>query len=325
MTETAPRTSRTKTIGLRLAKGAVAILLLVWLFAKVPFSQVMGVLGQADWSIAMLVFLAVVLMQWLTAIRLKLLLDPHGMGMSIWRVFDINLVTLFYGLFLPGGNVTGIAIYIARMSGLRKDHALPVGVALLLDRVLVTFVLACVGVICWLIEWPTGQASALALMVAGGAGLGGVLLLLIGPREAWGLGSLRRMVSRWRAHRLEVLSRTLHDQATLPRGHLCQAVLLSVVIHVIGVLAYWGLAQAIGLDVSIVTIGWVRSAIILVSMIPLTMSGLGLREGASILILAQYPGVAQADAMGYALLVFGVTVLAIGLLGGLLEARRLVR
>ena len=62
----------------------------------------------------------------------------------------------------------------------------------------------------------------------------------------------------------------------------------------------------------------------LVAILPISVAGLGVREGAMVILLAPC-GVAAADALTYALLAFATTILAVGLLGGLLEAIRLLR
>ena len=61
---------------------------------------------------------------------------------------------------------------------------------------------------------------------------------------------------------------------------------------------------------------------IIATMIPISVSGLGLREGASLLLLGGY-GIAAEQIVAFSLLVFTVSVVFVGLLGGFLEVRRL--
>jgi uncharacterized membrane protein YbhN (UPF0104 family) len=75
---------------------------------------------------------------------------------------------------------------------------------------------------------------------------------------------------------------------------------------------------------SLATIAWTRAAAVLIAVLPISISGLGVREGAMVVLLAPY-GIAAADALAYALLAFATTILAVGLLGSLLEAWRMVR
>jgi hypothetical protein len=59
-------------------------------------------------------------------------------------------------------------------------------------------------------------------------------------------------------------------------------------------------------------------------MIPISISGIGLREGAMIVLLQQY-GLTGDQAIAYSLLIFTTTILAPGISGGILEALRQLR
>ena len=60
--------------------------------------------------------------------------------------------------------------------------------------------------------------------------------------------------------------------------------------------------------------GWVRSIVQLVTVLPISIGGLGVREGALVLTLAWF-GVADHDALALAILVFATTILAPGFVG----------
>jgi hypothetical protein len=93
----------------------------------------------------------------------------------------------------------------------------------------------------------------------------------------------------------------------------------SVAVHVLGVLLYLMLAASLKVEISFVSIGWIAMATTLVTMVPVTVSGLGLREGTLVYLLSLY-GVAAADAMALSLLYFAARFLVMGLAGGLIEA-----
>ncbi len=60
---------------------------------------------------------------------------------------------------------------------------------------------------------------------------------------------------------------------------------------------------------------------ILVTLLPITIAGLGVREVAALLLLQHY-GVTPDIAIAFSMLVFATTIFGIGLLGGLTEAWR---
>jgi hypothetical protein len=83
-------------------------------------------------------------------------------------------------------------------------------------------------------------------------------------------------------------------------------------------------ARALGLELGLLEIAWVRSAALVVGLLPVTVGGLGLREGTVVALLAVF-GVSSADALSLSLLAFTVTVLGVGVVGGLSEAAHLIR
>ena len=100
-------------------------------------------------------------------------------------------------------------------------------------------------------------------------------------------------------------------------------IVISLASQLINVVVYFLLLKSIGIDISIVTIAWIRSLVVLVTMIPISISGMGLREASFIVFLSSF-GVSDSSAFAYSVLVFAVTRIVPGLLGGLFEARALV-
>jgi hypothetical protein len=79
--------------------------------------------------------------------------------------------------------------------------------------------------------------------------------------------------------------------------------------------------MSLGMSISFITIGWVRAAVLMVSMIPVSVSGLGMREAVSLFLLKPY-GISGEDVLGFSFLAFAATLLLIGAVGGLLEGKR---
>ncbi|GBD39749.1 hypothetical protein HRbin37_02035 [bacterium HR37] len=88
-----------------------------------------------------------------------------------------------------------------------------------------------------------------------------------------------------------------------------------------GVLIYYVLAASLKLELSFVTIGWIRSAVVLATMFPVSFSGLGIREGVLLVLLKPFE-VSEKEALALSFLVFCTTLLLIGIIGGILEGKR---
>ncbi|MGH6915000.1 MAG: lysylphosphatidylglycerol synthase domain-containing protein, partial [Geminicoccales bacterium] len=138
------------------------------------------------------------------------------------------------------------------------------------------------------------------------------------------LGSVRQKLSRWWPKKLASLRQAVSQSRALPTELVAKVFALGILTHGLGVVAFGLVAMSLGLDLSIATIAWTRSAAVLIAILPISIAGLGVRESAMVVLLASY-GIDAADALSYSLLAFATTVLAMGLVGGLLEAVRMLR
>jgi uncharacterized protein (TIRG00374 family) len=91
--------------------------------------------------------------------------------------------------------------------------------------------------------------------------------------------------------------------------------LTSFGVQLIGVVFYYGCALAVGLEVSFLVLCLVVPAAVLASMLPLSINGLGLREGALVGLLVAY-GVSAPQAGSFAFLAL-IIATAVALVGGI--------
>lgn len=321
-TQIDPGASKRKPIGVRLMRVFVGLVILWGLFHFIPAKGVYEALRDAGFPAVLGAIAMTALMNLATADRLKRLCDVHGHGWSTREVLQINLATRFYGLFLPGGNFTGIAIRFYKLSGDHK-HYLGTAVALFYDRIAATVALCGLGAVFWMLERPGDSWQALIAILAAMGVMILALYLLFAKSPGPMVAGLRRTVSNLGGVKMHTVRQAVRESRVLTGKQAAMIYLLSAAAHLMGVVGWYFLCLALGLDISFITIGWVRSAMILATMIPVSVSGLGLREGAAVLLLTHY-GVSQEDALAFSLLVFFVTTLLVGLAGGLVELKRYV-
>ena len=303
-----------------IGRCAVALAILAWLLGQISPTSVLDAASSAAPGGLLAAFLLALLAHVAIADRLRRVVQALGMRLSTLDLLQINLATVFYGLVLPAGNVTGIIARFYRMSRREPNYA-AIAVALAFERLVATLTLCLVGIAFWLADWPAAW-PALVLMIGALAALLAAYAVLLAPARPF--AGLRRSLGRWWPDRLTSLREALRHARDLSRGVVAKVFALSVLTHALGMLAYGLVASALGLDLAFATVAWTRSAAVLIAILPVSVAGLGLREGALVILLAPY-GVSAADALTYALLAFATTILAVGLLGGLLEAIRLLR
>ncbi len=261
------------------------------------------------------------LVQLSAALRVRQLLLAQGLDFTVTQVLAVNLGTSFYGLVLPGGNLAGIIVRLYRFGRQKANYSGAV-VMLIFDRLLATGSMCAVGSLAWLMEWPLASWPAFALMLAG------LLITLAGPL-ALSADLLRteyvdRLSSRRLGNTVKNLVVALRLARALPRKALIRVSILALAGQLLGTLVYWLVADAAQIEIPVMTMMWVRSAALLLAIVPVSVAGLGVREGAFAILLSAY-GVSGGDAVAIALTGFAFTTVLAALLGGTLEAWQMSR
>jgi uncharacterized protein (TIRG00374 family) len=310
---------------IRIARFLFASAALVYLFHSVPVGDVSAVLRQAQPAWMVGAFLAAMLVQVFMAKRLRILTDAYGLGFGTLDVLGINLATRFYGLFLPGGGATATAVRVVRLARGQRKYAESLA-AVALDRVITTATMCLLGVVFGLIASRPGESVWLVVMALGFVGLGVPVFWL---RAARSRGAAARDVAGPRqdvatggaAGRLSSFTRALSGTSAVSEHGWIWVVGASFLGQLAGIVEYALAARALGIDLGFVALGWVRAVMLLAAVLPISVAGLGLREGAAMLMLPHY-GVGKDAALALSLLVFALGHLGVGAVGGLIEAFR---
>jgi hypothetical protein len=307
-----------RRIVLLLGRAVVAAALLAWLVDRSGgLAAVWAVVQRARSDLVIAAFGLAALNQLVIAHRLRLVAGTQGAVLGTPHMLAINLAAHFHGLFLPGGGFTASAIRFFRLT--RDDRRFTaILVAIVCDRMLATASLGATGLALWLLDGPARSTPALLALLALTGVCAAAMLPMFAAAPARALGAL--------AARLPVVRRAWPGTAAalaayraVPAAARAGHAALSLAAHALGVVVYLLLARALMMGIPAVALGWMRSVAGTVTLLPVSISGLGLREGTTTALLAER-GVPHADAFGYSLLVFGVTILGIGLLGGVVEA-----
>jgi uncharacterized protein (TIRG00374 family) len=299
----------------------VAALVMTFLVTRIDLAGVWTAIRGTSLAAAAAAFGVWMVGWWIVSVRLGLLMQAQGVAMGTTEALEINLATLFYGLFLPGGNLTGIAVRFYRLSRAGGRYAAGL-LAIACDRVAATAAISAVGLACWAIDPREKPAAALVVLAVGAAMVMATLAPFAASDQLRRLGRALQTRSLARLHgALRRGWQAFEAIAELPGRTIALLLVLSCMAQVPGILAFMILAHALGLSLSFVTLGWVRSVVLLVTALPISVAGVGVREGVLLLLLQPY-GIADHDALAFSLLVFAVTIVGAGLAGGLFEGFR---
>lgn len=311
-----PRSRR--SFAVKLAASLTLIGFIVW---GADLGAVAAALGAVDsrWLAAALVLQ--LLGPAIISFRWRGLLAAKGVTPGWPFLYESTLVSGFFRQFMPtivGGDV--IRGYDAWRAGAPPGLAL---MSLVLDRLLGLLalgLLAAGGIA--LSDEIAGRLPSIGLWVALALGfLALAIAQIVRPLPGalrLGRAAIGRAPARLRG-KLEAIAAALGSYRDA-QGALAAAFALSILLQLNVVTFYWALGQALGLPVDYPGFFVIVPIAIFVMMLPISINGIGVREGIFIFLLAQW-GVGPAQAIAFAWLEFGI-FLVFGLFGGLLYALR---
>jgi hypothetical protein len=277
-----------------------------WLVWEVDWQPVAAALGatHVGWFCAALALYGVA--QAISALRWQLLAQPLGFRASYGRHVSLYCVGMFFNLFLPtslGGDVVKAWRLAEHAHGLPRRRW---------RAVLSVFSERFCGLLALLLLATAATAAAIDLLplwilaMVWGLAAGCVVGLALLPLAASRLAKAGKLV-----HALS-LSRRHGRRWAAAFG-------LSLAVQVAAVLQVWFLALALALPASVWVCAVVAPLVSLLTLLPVSVNGIGVREASLVLLLAP-AGVAAADALGLGLLWF-VMLLAASAPGGVLCCR----
>ena len=285
----------------KLLRFLVTGMLLGWIGWKTEWDKVQQGFAHLEvgyWLAAVGVLLA---SQIVSAARWKVFADQLGMRRTLRQLTGYYFIGMYFNLLLPtsvGGDVVR-AWFLNARSG-RKLRSVA---AVLLDRLNglgVLVMMACVGALFLPPEMPSWIGWSVAGIAA--AGMFGVLSLLA-----------IRHLGLLPANRVQQFN-VMWEVVGSPRS-LIATTLLSAVVQLANAALVWLIAQGLGSTVPFSYYAVLVPMVSLLTLLPISVNGMGIREEATVLFLAPW-GVAKEMALTLALLWFAAH-LAASMLGGL--------
>jgi uncharacterized protein (TIRG00374 family) len=305
---------RVLAIGLRLtvSAGLITLLLVVANLGDLWEALKSASLVLLTGALA-LVFARVVI----SAYRWQILLTSKNISAPLGTLACFYLVGHFFNMFLPtvlGGDVVR-GYELARWSRRAVDSAASV----VMERLLGFMALFAICWISLLFGYSALQGTNAVPIVAALSGAFVLLLVILLSRRSMArILSLAGVIRRWNVtDRLRQAYDRFHS-FTARKDVLAKAFLMSVLFQLLGIVSTYLISEALGLAVPFAYFLIVMPVIWVIMMVPISVSGLGVREGAFVLFFTQ-SGVSTEEAILLSLLFFGLTVV-VALVGGVVYA-----
>jgi uncharacterized membrane protein YbhN (UPF0104 family) len=272
-------------------RPVVSIAILGWLAWRADWGQVRESFSHVRLDLWCVSFGVYLITQVLCTLRWQVLGRELGFQQSFLHFGQLYFIGMFFNLFLPtsvGGDVAR-AWYLNARSG----RGVAAAVSVFVDRVsglLLLLALAVAGSLACSVDLP-GWIPACVWGAAGCAALG-LLTLPLASRLLSRFDRLRRLIDG------------VQHFACRPRVVL-QTSVLSLVAQVANVLVLWLLGIAIAAPVPTGYYWILVPMISLLTLLPISLNGMGIREGGMVLFLAPL-GISPAVAMSLAFLWFSI-------------------
>lgn len=291
----------------RLLGTCLLLGLLAWI---VDWQKLGTAFANLHWGYWLLATLVLSLAQVVSSVRWQMLARVLHFDGSLLRYVGYYYIGMLFNLILPtsvGGDVVR-SWYLSIQEGKppapgRRTDAFLCVFAERFSGVLMLVLMGCVSLafcpvpLPW---WITGSVATI--------GSGAVVGLLLLTYLAWhkkpeGSGLLARMSQLAVVQRLVLVIRRFGKRRDL----LLASLLLSMVVQVSAIVVSWLLGQAMGLDLPWLYLGVVVPLVTLLTLLPVSVNGMGLRE-ASTVVMLQTIGVPATQAIVWSILHFAVTV-----------------
>lgn len=304
--------NKAKPIIIFLVKLLVSAGLIGYFLSRIHVERFLQTFASAKFSYIAMALAVYLIAQGVSAVRWAMLARPLGIKTPFKDLIQYYLIGMFFNLFAPstvGGDVSRVYYLVkdeeAHANG-RAVTTVHAAMSVLMDRAIGMVVLVWLGALALLLfpyyAVPQTVRSVTFLLAVG---------LLIGALLT---PVLRRFLPE-DGHQLAVKLRLALRSYRLHWRALLAAVLLSLTVHLIQAWMHTVMGRALGLDVPFSFCLIIYPLVGTFSAIPISLNGLGLREGGYIFLLAVI-GIGTEQSIAFGILLFLIVALD-SLIGGL--------
>ena len=294
------------------AKLAISCACFWYLFRQIKIDDLVGEAQnlQARWLVlaAILMMLQPPLTGWRWA-KITAALEPMRPRPPLRAMLAITLIASFFNQILP--NVASDALRIWMLTRIRSGWRMGLA-GVVIDRAVGIAVLLAIGFVTLLNAsafTTLGGYRAIALAIFGALLLGGIAMLVSARLYA-------PMLAHWRATKwigeLSLASR----QVLIESPAAISIVGIAFVVHALSIIAIWSIGQGFSMSLGLVEAATLFTLMIAIAIIPVSVSGWGLREVAVTAFLNAH-GVPEQRALLFSIC-FGLTLLAGALPGAVI-------
>jgi len=316
-----------KIIDYLVVKILISVGILFFILNKLSISEIASSLNSAQFSFIIAGLIIISIMRTIPAFGTKALLDLQGAHIDLSRIIQLNFATAFYGLFLPGF-LSGGPVKLYKLSRF-NNKSTEILTTLVFERIIDTIVLTVLGIVFFFPnifkDLNQGKSVLFILTII-------LLFLLLSYYLLFnnkGYSFLKKLIDKINNPIVSGKLVSLHDKLVesikrfnnISKSLLIYIIGISVLKHLLGVLCFYLFALSLGINISFVDFGWIRSLLLIAISVPISLSGIGIREGTLIYLFQDF-GITATDTVAFSFILF-IRILFVGIIGGIFEGKNL--
>ncbi|GAA3915345.1 lysylphosphatidylglycerol synthase transmembrane domain-containing protein [Litoribacillus peritrichatus] len=300
-------------------KATISLLLLAYLIKQTDQEDLLSYVKSVPLWFVLFAWFYYSVCQWISAYRWQMFLAVKRIKVSMRKLFSFYMVGMFLNNFLPGA-VGGDIVKTADLYRLTRNGNYAIS-SVFLERFTGLVGLAIIGVIASVWTFDATDSWLVLFSVLGVAAFLVVVLVVMWcePLMLLTVKMCRRCLPSSVADKFSDLYAALHSYRKHPR-EMTLAILISIVLQLMFALYYGLFALLLGIDIDMVYFIVFLPAITLVTMLPISLGGLGVREALMVVLFAEV-GIGSAEILSISLTVHVVNI-GLSLWGGLILAFR---
>jgi len=299
---------------LKYGKILVTFLILIYILRNADIQSILRIVRNSDLVLILLALLSFSFYQILYSYNWRKVLTTLSGRISYLELVKIHMIGLFYNLFLPtsmGGDVAKIyylskklkdkvitikSIVLLRGTGLLTNLMI-LTVAILFNREIMTMI-GLEGKITQGLYLLTGVIAFVSILI-------------------WTPIKNNRRVKSLTVKIFDHVSSFKHFLSE-SRREMLGIILLSLINQLVIIFENYLILRALDMNIPFVSVMYIVPLTFFATMLPITIAGIGIREGAFVFFLTRY-GYSVEDAIAFSLIGY-VLILLLGFTGGVISA-----
>ena len=300
-------------------------LLMMWLLlANCDFNAIWKTLRQADSLMLFVAFLGNVLNVYLSTIRWQMLLRRFVNTTNFFQLLRLSCLARFFNFFVPGNFagdiIRGFKAGHHRLSPIDIKN-LPRGqlnssqglASVAVDRIIGVVGFMILGVIGFIGGFDILKETKIVNALLSSSGIILILIFIFMNQKISEfirpLGKIHALAHQWVEQFFQYIHHYRNAHSIIARAFVC-----SIMIAIVNLFIYYFISKSIGSTVPFKFFLFFIPIVNLISYLPITYNGLGLRESIFVLLFTQ-AGLTPSEAAGISLIYFGF-LMVMGSLGG---------